>query len=84
MPVFDATADAARGKLLTGGLLLDADLYKVDAGRRVAAGEVELHTCNTDVMYVPDGEATLARVTNSPLTVTICSRERTDRVPATN
>jgi glc operon protein GlcG len=57
--VFHADAETVTRTFLTGGLLLDADLYKVDAGRREAAGQVELHTYVTDVMYVLEGEATV-------------------------
>jgi glc operon protein GlcG len=57
--VFHADAETVTRKFITGGLLLDTDMYKVDAGRRVAAGEVELHTYVTDVMYVLEGEATV-------------------------
>jgi uncharacterized protein GlcG (DUF336 family)/uncharacterized RmlC-like cupin family protein len=57
--VFHADADAVLKQFETGGLLLDTELYKVDAGRRTAAGEVELHTHVTDIMYVLEGEATV-------------------------
>jgi len=43
----------------TGGLLLDAGGYKVDAGRRDAPGEVEYHERVVDVMRVVDGTATV-------------------------
>jgi uncharacterized protein GlcG (DUF336 family) len=42
-----------------GGLLLDAERYKIDAGRRSAPGEVELHERVTDVMHVLQGSATV-------------------------
>ena len=57
--VFHADAESVSRKFMTGGLLLDTDTYKIDAGRRVASGEVELHTFVTDVMYVLEGEATV-------------------------
>jgi uncharacterized protein GlcG (DUF336 family)/uncharacterized RmlC-like cupin family protein len=57
--VFHADAEAVSRKFMTGGLLLDNNTYKVDAGRRETAGEVELHTYVTDVMYVLEGEATV-------------------------
>jgi uncharacterized protein GlcG (DUF336 family)/mannose-6-phosphate isomerase-like protein (cupin superfamily) len=44
-------------KFATGGLLLDTDRYKIDAGRRQAPGEVEYHERWVDVMYVIHGEA---------------------------
>ena len=57
--VFHADAGAVAAKFQTGGLLLDAEPYKVDAGRRTGPGEVEFHTWVTDIMYVLDGEATV-------------------------
>jgi glc operon protein GlcG len=57
--VFHLDAEAVRQKFQTGGLLLDAEPYKVDAGRRTGPGEVEFHTWVTDIMYVLDGEATV-------------------------
>jgi uncharacterized protein GlcG (DUF336 family)/uncharacterized RmlC-like cupin family protein len=57
--VFHAPAEAVAAKFQTGGLLLDTDAYKVDAGRRTGPGEVELHTSVTDMMYVLDGEASV-------------------------
>jgi len=44
-------------KFRTGGLLLDAGTYKVDAGRRSAPGEVEFHRDVVDVMHVVEGQA---------------------------
>lgn len=52
-------ADAVRARFATGGLLLDASGYKVDAGRREAPGEVELHRHVVDVMHVVEGTATV-------------------------
>ncbi len=43
----------------TGGLLLDAPTYKIDAGRRNGPGEVEYHERVTDVMHVLEGSATV-------------------------
>src|SRR5207248_1545222 len=43
----------------TGGLLLDAPTYKIDAGRREGPGEVEYHERVTDVMHVLEGSATV-------------------------
>src|SRR5205823_14447112 len=57
--VFHADAQSVAAKFGSGGLLLDTPMYKVDAGRRTAAGEVELHTYVTDIMYVLQGEATV-------------------------
>jgi uncharacterized protein GlcG (DUF336 family)/uncharacterized RmlC-like cupin family protein len=51
------SAAELRAKFETGGLLLDAGRYKVDAGRRTAPGEVELHPNVVDVMHVVQGGA---------------------------
>jgi glc operon protein GlcG len=51
--------DAVRSKFATGGLLLDAGAYKLDAGRREVPGEVEYHAHTVDVMHVVDGTATV-------------------------
>jgi len=48
-----------RAKFATGGLLLDAGAYKLDAGRREAPGEVEYHAHTVDVMHVVQGTATV-------------------------
>ena len=46
-------------KFRQGGLLVDADRYQVDAGRRTAPGVVEYHAAVTDVMRVVQGRATI-------------------------
>jgi glc operon protein GlcG len=46
-------------KFATGGLLLDAGAYKLDAGRRESPGEVEYHAHTVDVMHVVQGTATV-------------------------
>jgi uncharacterized protein GlcG (DUF336 family) len=46
-------------KFERGGLLLDAGGFKLDAGRREAPGEVELHEQTVDVMHVVQGHATV-------------------------
>jgi mannose-6-phosphate isomerase-like protein (cupin superfamily) len=51
--------EAVAAKFETGGLLLDAPGYKVDAGRRTAPGAVEYHEHVTDVMRVVEGRATV-------------------------
>jgi mannose-6-phosphate isomerase-like protein (cupin superfamily) len=51
--------DALRDRFAQGGLLLDTDRYKLDAGRRVAPGEVEYHERVVDVMHVVQGTATV-------------------------
>jgi uncharacterized protein GlcG (DUF336 family)/mannose-6-phosphate isomerase-like protein (cupin superfamily) len=49
--------DVVKAKFETGGLLLDAKGYKIDAGRREAPGEVEYHEHAVDVMHVLEGSA---------------------------
>jgi uncharacterized protein GlcG (DUF336 family) len=46
-------------KFREGGLLLDTQGYKIDAGRRVQPGEVEYHERVVDVMHVVEGRATV-------------------------
>jgi glc operon protein GlcG len=53
-----AAADVV-AKFQKGGLLMDADFYKVDAGRREKTGEVEWHARDTDIMYMVEGHATI-------------------------
>ncbi len=48
-----------RERFETGGLLVDTHGYKVDAGRRTAPGEVELHEDVVDIMHVVEGAATV-------------------------
>lgn len=50
---------AVDAKFETGGLLLDASRFKLDAGRRSAPGEVEYHERTVDVMHVVRGTATV-------------------------
>ena len=42
-----------------GGALLANTSYKIQAGRRLAPGTVELHANDTDIFYVTDGSATI-------------------------
>jgi uncharacterized protein GlcG (DUF336 family)/mannose-6-phosphate isomerase-like protein (cupin superfamily) len=49
--------DIVKAKFETGGLLLDAKGYKIDAGRRRAPGEAEYHEHVVDVMHVLEGSA---------------------------
>jgi mannose-6-phosphate isomerase-like protein (cupin superfamily) len=51
--------EALAQKFAEGGLLLDTDGYKLDAGRRTAPGEVEYHERFVDVMHVVQGTATV-------------------------
>jgi len=46
-------------KFATGGLLLDTQGYKIDAGRRDAPGDPELHEREVDIMQVASGNATI-------------------------
>jgi uncharacterized protein GlcG (DUF336 family)/mannose-6-phosphate isomerase-like protein (cupin superfamily) len=46
-------------KFQNGGLLLDTQGYKLDAGRRTAPGEVEYHESVVDVMHVVQGHASV-------------------------
>jgi uncharacterized protein GlcG (DUF336 family) len=55
-PIF-IPAHAVRAQFETGGLLLDAHGYKLDAGRRTGPGEVERHEHVVDVMRVVAGHA---------------------------
>jgi uncharacterized protein GlcG (DUF336 family) len=59
-PVLHVTDAELRAKFESGGLLLDATAYKVDAGRRSAPGEAEFHRDVVDVMHVVEGSATVA------------------------
>jgi len=51
--------DTLKRKFQEGGLLLDMQGYKLDAGRRVEPGEVEYHERVVDVMHVVEGSATV-------------------------
>lgn len=51
--------DELQRKFEQGGLLLDTRGYKLDAGRRVAPGEVEYHEREVDVIHVVEGQATV-------------------------
>jgi mannose-6-phosphate isomerase-like protein (cupin superfamily) len=54
--LFDhAKVDALFAK---GGSLLANSSYKVSAGRRTEAGQVEIHASDTDVFYIVEGSAT--------------------------
>jgi uncharacterized protein GlcG (DUF336 family)/mannose-6-phosphate isomerase-like protein (cupin superfamily) len=46
-------------KFAQGGLLVDEERYKLDAGRRETPGEVEYHEGVVDVMHVVQGSATV-------------------------
>jgi uncharacterized protein GlcG (DUF336 family) len=52
-------AAKVKEKFKTGGLLLDTEDYKIDAGRRVQPGDPELHEREVDVIRVASGSATV-------------------------
>jgi uncharacterized protein GlcG (DUF336 family)/sugar lactone lactonase YvrE len=52
-------AQDLRFKFRTGGLLVDTERYKIDAGRRERPGDVEIHDDIVDVMHVVEGSATV-------------------------
>jgi glc operon protein GlcG len=53
------SSDTLQKKFRKGGLLLDTQGYKIDAGRREAPGEVEYHEREVDVLRVVEGTATV-------------------------
>jgi len=55
---FFSSDDLAR-KFAEGGLLLEEQSFKLDAGRREAPGAPELHASEVDVMRVVQGKATV-------------------------
>lgn len=48
-----------RAAFLKGQPLVETETYKVHASRRTAAGMAEIHTRDTDIVYVLEGTATL-------------------------
>ena len=55
-------ASRVAAAFMKGQPLLETVGYKVHAGRRVGPGHAEIHTLDTDVIYVVDGSATLVTV----------------------
>jgi quercetin dioxygenase-like cupin family protein len=53
LPAAEVTAAFAKGQPL-----LEQENYKVHASRREAAGQVEVHTADTDIVHVLTGRAT--------------------------
>ena len=51
--------DKVAAKFATGGFMLETGQYVVDAGRREAGGEAEMHSSVTDIMYIQEGTATM-------------------------
>jgi glc operon protein GlcG len=61
-PAKDATfidANRVAAAFAKGRPLLETAGYKVHASRRIEPGQAEIHTLDTDVVYVVDGSATL-------------------------
>jgi uncharacterized protein GlcG (DUF336 family)/mannose-6-phosphate isomerase-like protein (cupin superfamily) len=61
-PTKEATfidANRASAAFAKGQPLLETAGYKVHASRRIEPGQAEIHTLDTDVIYVVDGAATL-------------------------
>ena len=52
-------SDVVEAKFAEGGLLLDEAAFKIDAGRREAPGDVEIHDRAIDVLRVAAGSATV-------------------------
>jgi glc operon protein GlcG len=52
------SADQVRAAFARGAVLLKNASYQVHASRRDAAGQVEVHTRDTDIIYVLDGTTT--------------------------
>lgn len=54
LPASEVSAAFAKGRPL-----LEVEGYKIHASRREAPGQAEVHTRDTDVIYVLDGSATI-------------------------
>jgi glc operon protein GlcG len=50
--------DKVNAAFASGGPLLVTNNFKIQAGHRAGAGEVEIHEHDTDVFYILDGTAT--------------------------
>jgi glc operon protein GlcG len=53
-------ADDVRSAFAKGAVLLKNDTYQIHASRREGAGQVEVHTKDTDIIYILEGTTTLA------------------------
>jgi uncharacterized protein GlcG (DUF336 family) len=51
-------ADNVRSAFAKGAVLLKNDTYQIHASRREGAGQVEVHTKDTDIIYVLEGTTT--------------------------
>ncbi|HSC09279.1 MAG TPA: heme-binding protein [Steroidobacteraceae bacterium] len=56
VPADQVAAAYRRGE--SGDTVVSGDLYRVNASRRDAAGEAEIHLTEVDIFYVLDGQAT--------------------------
>jgi mannose-6-phosphate isomerase-like protein (cupin superfamily) len=57
-PIFIA-GDRTQAAFATGQPLVETSAYKVHASRREAPGMAEVHTLDTDILYVLEGSATI-------------------------
>jgi glc operon protein GlcG len=53
-------ADDVRSAFAKGAVLLKNDTYQIHASRREGAGQVEVHTKDTDIIYILEGTTTFA------------------------
>ena len=49
-----------------GGPLLNTNNFKIQAGRRIGPGEVEIHARDTDIFYILEGTATFVTGGTAP------------------
>jgi gluconolactonase len=59
MAVTHISGEQTRAAFARGMPLVETDSYKIHASRRDAAGAAEIHTRDTDIIYVLEGTATL-------------------------
>jgi uncharacterized protein GlcG (DUF336 family)/quercetin dioxygenase-like cupin family protein len=57
-PVTQLDAERVRAAFAKGMPLLENESYKIHASRRDAPGQAEVHTLDTDIIYVLEGKAT--------------------------
>jgi quercetin dioxygenase-like cupin family protein len=58
-PVTFFSGDQTRAAFAKGQPLVETAAYKIHASRRDAPGQAEVHTRDTDIIYVLDGTATI-------------------------
>lgn len=51
-------AESVRSSFAKGGVLIETGDYKVHTSRRTTPGQIEIHTQDTDIIYVQEGSAT--------------------------